>query len=207
MATALHATRLLEQLQLSRGRLVSAQEQERRRLRRDLHDGLGPLLTGVALSADTASNLAGHAGDPALQDRLSAVRRDSRSAILEVRRIVDNLGTSALDELGLLQALRLRAAQTTRRSDGSSLTTLVEAECDLPTLPGAVELAAYRIATEALTNAVRHSNATVVVLRLGCDGDLHCEVVDNGTETGSWRPGPGSLACRSAQPTWAGCVR
>ena len=191
LATALHATRLLEQLQLSRGRLVSARELERRRLRRDLHDGLGPLLTGVALSADTASNLVGHDADPALQERLGAVRHDSRSAILEVRRIVDNLGSSALDELGLVQALRLRAAQTTRRSDGSGLTTLVEAECDLPPLPVAVELAAYRIATEALTNAVRHSRASCVVLRLGCGADLHCEVIDNGAETGSWRPGTG----------------
>jgi signal transduction histidine kinase len=196
LSTAVHATLLLEQLQVSRRRSVSAQEQERRRLRRDLHDGLGPLLTGVALSADTASNLAGPSEGTALQERLTAVRRDSRAAIIEVRRIVDNLGSPALDEHGLLHALRLRAAQTTRRSDGSALTTVVEAERDLPALPAEVELATYRIATEALTNVVRHSSASTVVVRLGCDDGLHCEVLDNGADTGRWMPGVGIVGMR-----------
>ena len=195
LSTAVRATSLLEDLQLSRERLVVAREEERRRLRRELHDGLGPLLTGVALSADAASNLAGPPSE-ALQERLTAVRRDSRSAILEVRRIVDNLGSPALDELGLLQALRLRAAQTTRRSDGSALTAVVEAGSDLPPLPAAVELAAYRIATEALTNAVRHSAASTVVLRVGCDDALHCEVLDNGIDNGPWQPGVGIVGMR-----------
>ena len=189
-STAVRATRLVGQLQHSRERLVVTREEERRRLRRELHDGLGPLLTGVALSADAAANLAGRAAEAAAA-RLTAVRRDSRSAILEVRRIVDNLGSPALDELGLLQALRLRAAQTTRRSDGSALTAVVEAGSDLPPLPAAVELAAYRIATEALTNAVRHSAASTVVLRVGCDDALHCEVLDNGIDNGPWQPGVG----------------
>ena len=153
LSTAMRATSLLEQLQLSRERLVVAQQEERRRLRRELHDGLGPLLTGVALSADTASNLAGPS-PAALQERLSSVRVDSRAAILEVRRIVENLGSPALDELGLVEALRIRAAQTTRRSDGSALRTVVESHADLPPLPAAVEQAAYRIASEAITNAV-----------------------------------------------------
>ena len=190
LSTAVRATSLLEDLQLSRERLVVAREEERRRLRRELHDGLGPLLTGVALSADAASNLAGPSSE-ALQERLNFVRRDSRSAILEVRRIVDNLGSPALDELGLLQALRLRAAQTTRRSDGSALTAVVEAGPDLPPLPAAVELAAYRIATEALTNAVRHSTASTVVVRVCCNDALHCEVLDDGIDTGRWQPGVG----------------
>ena len=196
LSTAVHATVLLEQLQLSRERLVVAREEERRRLRRELHDGLGPLLTGVALSADTAANLAGVAADTALQEKLSAVRTDTRSAIQEVRRIVDGLGSPALESLGLVEALRLRAEQVSRRSDGAVLRTVVEA-VELPPLPPAVEQAAYRITTEALTNVIRHSCATSVVVRLGADEDgLHCEVLDDGGPTTGWRPGVGIAGMR-----------
>lgn len=191
LSTAVHASTLLDQLQLSRERLVTAREEERRRLRRELHDGLGPLLTGVALSADTAANLAGGAPDDALQQRLSSVRSDTRTAIQEVRRIVDNLGSPALDELGLVEALRIRADQVSRRSDGGALRTVVEAG-KLPALPPAVEQAAYRIATEALTNVIRHSRATSVVVRLVADeAGLHCAVLDDGGSTSAWRPGVG----------------
>jgi signal transduction histidine kinase len=196
LATAVHATTLLKQLQVSRERLVVAREEERRRLRRELHDGLGPLLTGVALSADTAANLAGGTADAALQEKLSEVRSDTRSAIQEVRRIVDNLGSPALDSLGLVEALRIRADQVSRRSDGAELRTVVEA-VELPPLPPAVEQAAYRIATEALTNVIRHSHATSVVLRLGADeAGLHCEVLDDGGHTSAWRPGVGIVGMR-----------
>jgi signal transduction histidine kinase len=196
LSTAVHATRLLEQLQVSRERLVAAREQERRRLRRELHDGLGPLLTGVALSADTAANLAGGSADSELQQRLVSVRSDSRSAIGEVRRIVDNLGSPALDDLGLVEALRIRADQVHERSDGAPLRAVVEAG-DLPPLPPAVEQAVYRIATEALTNVVRHSRAGAVVLRLTADAStVHCEVLDDGGRTSTWRPGVGIAAMR-----------
>jgi two-component system, NarL family, sensor kinase len=190
------ATRLLDQLQVSRERLVLAQEDERRRLRRELHDGLGPLLTGVALSADTAWNLANGDIRPGLQEKLTAVRADSRTAIHEVRRIVDGLGSPALDELGLAEALRIRAVTTTRRADGSSLRVTVESG-DLPVLPAAVEHAAYRIATEALTNIVRHSQASSAAIRLCAEhGSLRCEVLDDGGSDGLWRPGVGITGMR-----------
>ena len=196
LSTAVHATTLLEQLQLSRERLVVAREEERRRLRRELHDGLGPLLTGVALSADTAANLAGGAPDTALQEKLSAVRSDTRTAIQEVRRIVDNLGSPALDALGLVEALRIRADQVSRRADGAALRTVVESD-GLPPLAPAVEQAAYRIATEALTNVIRHSRATSVVVRLGADeAGLRCEVLDDGGGTTVWHPGVGIAGMR-----------
>ncbi|HEY3001551.1 MAG TPA: histidine kinase [Kribbellaceae bacterium] len=191
LSIAVRATRLLEQLQQSRERLVVAREDERRRLRRELHDGLGPLLTGVALSADTAANLAGGQPDDPIQGRLMSVRADTRAAIQEVRRIVDNLGSPALDELGLVEALRIRAAQTRRRSDGAALRTLVDAG-ELPPLPPAVEQAVYRIATEALTNVVRHSGASSVVVRLCCDeAGVRCEVLDDGHRARPWVPGVG----------------
>ena len=197
LSTALHATDLLRELQVSRERLVLAEEEERRRLRRELHDGLGPLLTGVALSADVAHNLAGVDADEQLLGRLDEVRSDSRTAIREVRRIVDDLGSPALDELGLAEALRIRAARTTRRADGADLLVRVEIPADLPRMPAAVELAAYRIATEALTNVVRHSSATTVRLRLDCEGELRCEVLDDGAAVnGSWRTGVGISSMR-----------
>lgn len=191
---AVRATRLSEQLQQSRERLVTTREEERRRLRRDLHDGLGPLLTGVALSADAAANLATRCPEqvPAL---LASVRTDSRTAIAEVRRIVDDLRPPALDELGLAAALEVRAAQTSRRSDGAPLRAVIDAD-DLPPLPAAIEVAAYRIATEALTNVVRHSTATSVVLRLHCAGELCLEVADDGSTVGAWSDGVGIGAMR-----------
>jgi two-component system NarL family sensor kinase len=194
LGVAVHATALSKQLQLSRERIVSAREEERRRLRRDLHDGLGPLLTGVALSADAAANLL--ARDPdAAGSVLGNVRTDSRTAIAEVRRIVDDLRPRALDELGLAHALEVRAAQTNRRADGSVLSASVEAT-DLPELPAALEVAAYRVATEALTNAVRHSAATRVTMRLWCDDALRVEVIDDGAAVSSWKPGVGLSAMK-----------
>lgn len=195
LSTALHATRLSEQLQSSRARLVRAREEERRRLRRDLHDGLGPLLTGVALSADAASNLAERSPSES-SAMLAAVRADSRTAIAEVRRIVEDLRPPALDELGLVAALRVRAAQTARRLDGSSLRAEVDAPVELPPLPAAVEVAAYRIVTEALTNVVRHSTASRVVVRLVYDDEFCIEVHDDGRSNGSWSPGVGITGMR-----------
>ena len=195
LATAVQATVLLDELRVSRERLLVAREDERRRLRRDLHDGLGPLLTGVALSADTASNLAaGSSGE--LQERLTAVRSDTRSAIQEVRRILDNLGPPALDELGLVEALRSRADQVHHRADGAPLRARVEAD-RLPTLPPAVEQALYRIATEALNNVVKHSSASSALIRLCADAvQVHCDVLDDGARAPVWRPGLGIAGMR-----------
>jgi signal transduction histidine kinase len=191
-----HASVLLEELQRSRERLVATRAQERRRLRRELHDGLGPLLTGVALSADTAANLAGGAPEEALQQRLSEVRSGTRSAIQEVRRIVDDLGSPALDELGLVEALRIRADQLHHRTDGQPLRSTVDAT-ELPPLPPAVEQAVYRIATEALTNVVRHSRASSALVRLCHDeAGLHCEVLDDGGPSRPWTAGVGIAGMR-----------
>ena len=124
LAVAVHATLASAQLQRSRERLVAAREEERLRLRRDLHDGLGPLLTGVALSADAAANLRSCA--PAEADALlDAIRRDVRAAIAEVRRVVDDLRPPALADLGLAGALQAEpprrcAAPTAARSSSPS---------------------------------------------------------------------------------------
>ncbi len=196
LAVAVHATLTSRALQLSRERLVAAREEERLRLRRDLHDGLGPLLTGVALAADAAANLQLAAPDQAAT-LLRGVRTDTRTAIAEVRRAVDDLRPPALDELGLTAALEIRAAQTVRRADGQPLQVTVEA-VTLGQLPAAIEVAAYRIATEALNNVVRHSTATSVLLHLRLDDDLIVEILDDGALAthGAWRPGVGITGMR-----------
>lgn len=193
LGLALHATLVSRDLQQSRGRLVAAREEERLRLRRDLHDGLGPMLTGVVLAADAAANLQNRDPEQA-QALLVGVRSDIRSAIAEVRRVVENLRPPALAELGLAGALQARAAQTSRRADGCQLQVSIDAT--ISALPAAVEVAAYRIATEALNNAVRHSRATTVQLRLWQDPDLNVEILDDGAVTGFWRPGVGVAAMR-----------
>jgi signal transduction histidine kinase len=194
LAVALHATLVSRDLQHSRERLVTAREEERRRLRRDLHDGLGPLLTGVALAADAAANLAEREPEQA-RELLSGVRADTRIAIGEVRRVVEDLRPPALAELGLAGALKARAAQTVRRADGNPLHVTVEATYGAE-LPAAIEVAAYRIATEALNNAVRHAAANAVQLRLRVDDELVVEVTDDGRSAEQWRPGVGLTAMR-----------
>ncbi|HVE62338.1 MAG TPA: histidine kinase [Mycobacteriales bacterium] len=195
LAVAARATRLSTEVQASRERIVVAREEERRRLRRDLHDGLGPLLTGVAYGADAAANLLRSKPDNA-SELLAGIRGDTRTAVTEVRRIIDDLRPAALDELGLVEALRERSLQLGWRADGTPLRVQVEA-AELPELPAAVEVAAYRIATEALNNAVRHSQASEVRVRLSCrHAALEVEVADDGVVTHDWAPGVGTTAMR-----------
>jgi two-component system NarL family sensor kinase len=195
LAVALHATRLSTQLQTSRERLVTATEEERRRLHRELHDSLGPALTGAAFKADAIGNQA--AVDPTRATELSAeLGAQIRAAIDDVRRLVYGLRPPALDELGLLGAVRQVAGQL-----AGSVQITVDAD-EPPPLPAAVEVAAYRIATEAITNVVRHSAARHAVLSLRADTDaLRLCVTDDGPPDGTWRPGVGltSIAERAAE--------
>jgi two-component system NarL family sensor kinase len=196
LAVALHATRLSEELQSSREQIVAAREEERRRLRRDLHDGLGPTLTGMALAADATANVVGSDLTRA-RELLDGLSRDSRQAIGDVRRLVDNLRPPALDELGLEGALRQSAEQTVRRADGEVIEVAVEVPDPLPALPAAIEVAAFRIATEAMNNVVRHSQASRAVVQLRHGKALEIEVLDDGPPVnGAWRPGVGLQAMR-----------
>jgi signal transduction histidine kinase len=110
--------------------------------------------------------------------------------------LVDDLRPPALDELGLVEALRQRADQLSWRADGASVRVEVSVADGLPALPAALEVAAYRIATEALTNVVRHSRATVAVLALRCGDRFEVEVTDDGPPNGAWTPGVGLQAMR-----------
>jgi signal transduction histidine kinase len=171
-----HAVRLTADLQRSREQLVSAREEERRRLRRDLHDGLGPRLAAQTLKAGSARSL--YPRDPAAADALlSELEADMEVAIAEVRRLVYDLRPPALDELGLVGAIR----ETAARYEAQGLSVTVEAPAGMPSLPAAVEVAAYRIAQEAVTNVVRHARADSCLVRLSPEKDaLEVEVFDDG---------------------------
>jgi signal transduction histidine kinase len=193
-----HGARLTADLRRSRERLVAAREEERRRLRRDLHDGLGPTLAGLTLKVDAARNLLGD--DPATAERLLAeLRGQIQSAVGDIRRLVYALRPPALDQLGLAGALEELAEQCGQEGP------LVELDlpAELPPLPPAVEVAAYRIAQEALTNVVRHSGARRCALRLQPrDDGLELLVEDEGRGMASdGRPGVGlaSMAERAAE--------
>lgn len=191
LAQALHAARLSEQLRVSRGLVVTALEEERRRMRRDLHDGLGPTLTGIAYSADAAANLI--TADPKrAAETLRGLRADAGDAIAEIRRIVYGLRPRALDELGLVDAIQQRIAPL-RAADGRPLTVTIVAPPQLPPLPAAVEVAAYRVAVEAVTNVARHAAVDAATLTLDLpDGDsLRLTVADTGRATGPWTHGVG----------------
>ncbi|MFE1797686.1 sensor histidine kinase [Streptomyces sp. NPDC059517] len=209
LATALHATVLTRQLQHSRERIVAAREEERRRIRRDLHDGLGPALAGAAFQADAARNLIALAPHRAA-DLLADLRGQISSAVQEIRRLVDGLRPPALDQLGLIGALRERSAQLAWRPDGQSLDIRLEAPRRLPPLPAAVEVAAYRIAAEALTNAARHSHATRVCLQIKVGDQLRLVVTDDGKplqEQTRWQPGVGlSSMCERAAELGGSCA-
>jgi len=159
-----HAVRLTADLQRSRERLVTAREEERRRLRRDLHDGLGPTLASQTLKLDAALDLL--SADPtAASALLLELKAQSRATVAEIRRLVYELRPPALDELGLVSALQGNAAHYAGPASGLRIS--VEAPPDgLPPLSAAVEVAAYRIALEALTNVARHARARQCVLRL-----------------------------------------
>ena len=204
VAAALHATVLSQQLQASRERLVAAREEERRRLRRDLHDGLGPTLTGLALTADAAANLL-EVGNDRSRELLGSLRHDTRDALADVRRLVDDLRPPALDELGLLAAIRTRAEQLAWREDGSTLAVRFDVPDALPALPAAVEVAAYRIATEALTNVARHARATSAVVALRCQSSFDLEITDNGASLVGWNPGVGLSTMRERAAELGGC--
>lgn len=178
-----HAVRLTSELRqanahlrAAREQLVSAREEERRRLRRDLHDGLGPRLASLTLRLEAARD--GLVHEPEAATLLGDLAERTRAAIAEIRRLVADLRPAALDDLGLVAALAEAAAEYERlgrlriRVDGPGL----------PALPAAVEVAAYRIALEAMTNVVRHASAQrcVVSLAIDASGRLLLDVQDDG---------------------------
>ena len=171
---AAHGVATLMELRRSRQRLVAAREKERLSLRRELHDDLGAMLTGVALGLDAVGNRL-TAGSPAAE-QLSRVRVVVSAAVVDLRRIIDGLRPPALDEVGLVGAIRDRLFALS--NGGPRLE--VDAE-SLPALPPEVEVACYHVAVEAVHNAVRHAGASRVTVTLAiANGQLDLTVTDDG---------------------------
>lgn len=170
VAVAARAVALTHALRQSRQRLVAMREDERRRLRRDLHDGLGPTLAGIALGIDTARRAM--PDDSPTADLLATLRRETEAAVADIRSIVYDLRPPILDELGLAGAVREQAMRLCAAH--------VEVPDDLTGLPAAVEVATYRIALEALTNAARHAPGAPVTVQLAVSGRLELSVADEG---------------------------
>ena len=168
-----HTIRLTADLQQSRERLVTTREEERRRLRRDLHDGLGPALAAMSFKLDAVTNLAGPAPEAA-RALAAELKSQIQTTLDDIRRIAYDLRPPALDELGLVGALREHIASS------QGLRIVLEAPENLPPLAAAVEVAAYRIALEAINNVNRHAQAASCSVRLSLCDELCLEVSDDG---------------------------
>jgi signal transduction histidine kinase len=156
---------------------------------------LGPRLTGVAYAADAARNLLDREPQRATE-LLTGLRAETGEAITEVRRLVDELRPTSLDQVGLEHALRQHARHLVT-ADGRALAVDLDITSPLPALGAAVEVTAYRIVVEALTNAVRHSRGDRATITLRADGEaLTIEVRDNGHSHGTWLPGTGLTSMR-----------
>jgi signal transduction histidine kinase len=177
-----HNVALVEALRRSRVVLLNAREEERRRIRADLHDGLGPTLATVAMGHEASVQRLG--GEPELAALLADLEAEMQAAIADVRTLVYNLRPAALDDLGLVSAVREHARALAERSASTPAPLAVEIDAPetLGPLPAAVEVAAYRVAMEALTNVARHARATACSVRFDDrDGEgLAVTVVDDG---------------------------
>ena len=165
-------------LQRSRERLVSAREEERRRLRRDLHDGLGPTLASLSQRIDSASHLVTQQPEEAIA-LLQTLKGEVRTAIADIRHLVYALRPPVLDEFGLVSAIRDHAIPSQQSSGVRIDFTAPE---NLPPLSAAIEVAAFRIIEEALTNVVRHARAKhcQISMELAERGNLLITITDDG---------------------------
>jgi signal transduction histidine kinase len=206
LALTARSAALAAALQESREQSVTAIEEERRRLRRDLHDGLGPRLSGIAFTADAARNSVRTDPDAA-EALLAQLRAETSTAIDEIRGLVYAMRPPALDELGLVRAIRQQALAL-RTPEGMPLRLTVQAPPTLPPLTAAVEVAAYRIVVEALTNAARHSGSDTVTAALSADaGALTIEVHDRGAKRqGRWKAGVGMSSMRERAAEIGGSI-
>jgi signal transduction histidine kinase len=200
---AVHAVRLTAELKQARTQLVTMREEERRRIRRDLHDGLGPALATLALGADTARDLIRCQPDMAEQ-LLAEVVTQAQAAIVDIRRLVYGLRPPALDEMGLVGALQALLSQQA----GGKLLVHFEAPETVSPLSAAVEVATYRIVQEALTNVVRHADAQECTVRLSVEeAHLVVEVSDNGRGMlPHYRPGVGLHSMRERAEELGGTI-
>jgi signal transduction histidine kinase len=175
-APAIHAAQLTAELQRSRRAIVTAREEERRRLRRDLHDGLGPQLASQTLTIDAITRRL-EKDPPGARALLGDLKQQAQDSIRDIRRLVYELRPPALDDLGLVEVIR----ESARRQSEAGIAIRVETAGPLERLPAAVEVAALRIVQEALTNIVNHSGATGATVQMAIGADqLDLVIEDDG---------------------------
>ncbi len=189
-----HASALRQALGGSLTGLVIRREQEKRRLRRELHDGLGPTLAGLTLGRDTARALS--AGQPDLLALLGRLKAETQRAVADLRRIVYGLRPPVLDELGLAGALREQVDRL--RCEAPTLAISLNLPgSSLNSLPAAAEVACYRIVTEAVSNVTQHARATWCTVSIHMDRGICVDVCDDGVGLPSgWRAGVGIASMR-----------
>jgi signal transduction histidine kinase len=175
IGTAVHAVRLSADLQRSREKLVVAREEERRRVGRDLHDGLGPQLASLGMQIQAARDLIA-TDPPRAIELLSELLNQTESAVEDIRRVAHKLRPPVLDALGLLGALRVHA-------DAEQLVRVrLDIPHELPELTAAVEVAAYHITLEALHNVASHAGASRCTVRMRHESDaLYLKIADDGS--------------------------
>lgn len=192
IAVVAQSLRLASELQVARQELVTLREEERRRLRRDLHDGLGPALAAQTLIVGSARRLL--ASDPQQADHLLGHLENEMAGLLDqVRQLVYSLRPPDLDQLGLAGAIRRRVAELTQ----GTLDVELDLSAGAVAYPAAVEVAAYRIVTEAVSNVVRHAKAkTCRVAVRAAGGELLLEITDDGIGLAHAQHGVGLAAMR-----------
>lgn len=177
--------RLLASLELQRlethrlaGMVIRAQEDERGRVARELHDEANQLLAALMTTVDVAESIAARSGHDDLVVALARLRRLAGTALTDLQRIATELRPAALDEFGLIPALQRHVRD---RTEGTRLHGEVAVEGRRRRLPGSVEVALYRIAQEALANVQKHADAGSVHLRLRfLAGEVRLDVSDDG---------------------------
>ncbi|WP_181448659.1 sensor histidine kinase [Nonomuraea aridisoli] len=180
---------------------MRAREEERLRIRRDLHDGLGPLLAAASLQVDVLADRMPGAESSGLVAKVKSLIGQS---VADVRQVVHGLRPPSLDDLGLAGVVEEHAAAL--RAAG--LRVRVDCPGDLAVDSAAVEVAAYRIVTEAMTNVARHARAGSCTVTLALDaGRLRVEVADDGTGLASpHRDGVGLASMRERADELGGHV-
>jgi signal transduction histidine kinase len=197
VALTVSAVEVSASLQRAREQLVTTREEERRRLRRDLHDGLGPTLAGMVMQLDAASNVLRR--DPgAVEPLLAGLRVAAQDAVGDIRRLVYELRPPALDELGLIGAIQEWTDRVFHAHGEQGLTVAFDAPASLPAMPAAVEVAALRIVQEGLANVARHAHAGNCAITIAAADDrIVVDIEDDGRGlAGDHRPGVGLASMR-----------
>jgi len=177
IAVLVHNARLNDMLQKSREQIVIAREEERRQMRRELHDSLGPRLGGVILELGTAIAQIDDNSESAIQ-KLIGIKSELKNSIEDIRQLARNLRPPALDDLGLIESIQEFLVMQVRAKGLRGHVNIPE---DILPLSAALEVAIYRIVTEAVTNAVKYSKASLISVSLEHNNQvLELKIIDDG---------------------------